>query len=428
MDYQSIFAEAIAALHGEKRYRVFADLERIAGRFPHALWRSDGEAREIVVWCSNDYLGMGQHPAVVEAMADAARRMGVGAGGTRNISGTNHPLVTLEAELADLHGKEAALVFTSGFVSNEAAISTIAKMLPDCVILSDQFNHASMIEGVRRSGAQKLIFRHNDLAHLEDLLKAQSRVRPKLIAFESVYSMDGDVAPIGRIADLAEKYGAMTYLDEVHAVGMYGARGGGIAERDGVMDRIDVIEGTLAKAFGTLGGYVAARRVVIDTIRSYAPGFIFTTALPPALAAAATTSIRHLKACSEERDGQRRAVALTKAALTEAGLPLMPSETHIVPLLVGNPDLCKQASDLLLHEHGIYIQPINYPTVPRGTERLRITPTPLHDEVLIERLVSALTSVWQRLGLPLGADLDTPRQTAAVSGNTRMAIFPPAGG
>ena len=429
MDYHSIFAEAIAALHAERRYRVFADLQRVAGRFPYALWRSGAETREIVVWCSNDYLGMGQNETVIGSMTEAARRMGVGAGGTRNISGTNHPLVTLENELADLHGKEAALVFTSGFISNEASISTIAKMLPDCVILSDELNHASMIEGVRRSGAQKIIFRHNDLDHLESLLQAQSRVRPKLIIFESVYSMDGDVAPIGRIADLADKYGAMTYLDEVHAVGMYGPRGGGIAERDGVMDRIDVIEGTLAKAFGALGGYVAASRVIVDTIRSYAPGFIFTTALPPGIAAAAATSIRHLKESSAEREGQRRAVAETRAALTAAGLPVTRSETHIIPIHVGDANLCKRASDLLLEKHGIYIQPINYPTVPRGTERRRITPTPFHDAALVEALAGALVSVWRELGLPLFSDgeEEMPRQ-AAAGGNAHVAVFPPAGG
>jgi 5-aminolevulinate synthase len=428
MDYRSIFAEAIAALHAERRYRVFADLERIAGRFPYAIRRSGHEAREIVVWCSNDYLGMGQHPRVVAAMAETAQKMGVGAGGTRNISGTNRPLVALEAELADLHGKEAALVFTSGFVSNEAAISTIAKMLPDCVILSDELNHASMIEGVRRSGAQKMIFRHNDLDNLESLLKSISRVRPKLIVFESVYSMDGDIAPIGKIADLAEKYGAMTYLDEVHAVGMYGPRGGGIAERDGVMHRIDVIEGTLAKGFGTLGGYVAADRVIVDTIRSYAPGFIFTTALPPAIAAAAATSIRHLKTSSAERDAQQRAVTATKSALTAAGLPVMATDTHIVPLLVGNADLCKKASDLLLEEHGIYIQPINYPTVPRGTERLRITPTPFHDAALVNGLTAALVSVWNRLGMPLFTGNEAEPRRIAAAGNARVAVFPPAGG
>ena len=402
MDYQSIFTQAIAALHAERRYRVFADLERIAGRFPHAIWHAEAGDREIVVWCSNDYLGMSQNNAVIAAMSEATRTMGVGAGGTRNISGTNHPLVLLEGELADLHGKEAALVFTSGFVSNEATISTIAKLLPDCIIFSDELNHASMIEGMRRSGAQKMIFRHNDLAHLEQLLKAASPERAKLIAFESVYSMDGDIAPIARIADLADKYGAMTYLDEVHAVGMYGPRGGGIAERDGVMDRIDVIEGTLAKAFGTLGGYVASSRVVIDTIRSYAPGFIFTTALPPAICSAATAAIRHLKSSNWERERHQDRAARVKAILNAAGLPVMSSDTHIVPLFVGDPEKCKQASDLLLEEHGIYIQPINYPTVAKGTERLRITPSPYHDDVLIDRLAEALLQVWDRLGLPLG--------------------------
>jgi len=424
MNYDAIFQSAVDALRAEKRYRVFADLERIAGRFPHAVWRRGGKRREIVVWCSNDYLGMGQHPSVIRALTAAAEGMGAGAGGTRNISGTNHPLIQLETELADLHGKEAALVFTSGFVSNEATISTLARLLPDCLILSDQLNHASMIAGVKSSGAARQIFRHNDLEHLEQLLKAAGRERAKLIVFESVYSMDGDVAPIARICDLAETYGAMTYIDEVHAVGMYGPRGAGIAERDGVMDRIDVIEGTLAKAFGVMGGYITAAEPVADAIRSYAPGFIFTTALPPALCAAATASIRHLKASSTEREAHQRQAQRTKAALSSAGLPVMPTDTHIVPLLVGNPDLCKQASDLLMERHGIYIQPINYPTVPQGTERLRITPTPFHDDALIAALRDALVDVWQTLGLPF----ETPAEVTTPAYEASAWIFPAAGG
>jgi 5-aminolevulinate synthase len=336
MDYRGLFEDAVDALRQEKRYRVFADLERIAGSFPRAIYRDVSDnAREITIWCSNDYLGMGQHPKVVAAMQDTAGKLGVGAGGTRNIAGTNRPLVELERSLADLHRKESALVFTSGFVSNEAAISTIARLMPDCIIFSDQLNHASMIQGVRQSGMEKKIFRHNDVAHLRELLSAVDRKRPKLIAFESVYSMDGDVAPIAEICDLAEEFGAMTYIDEVHAVGMYGPRGGGIADRDGLMERIDVIEGTLAKAFGVMGGYVAANRAVIDAIRSYAPEFIFTTALPPALCAAARTSIEHLKASPAEREQHQRQAHLTKTILADAGLPVMETDTHIVPLIVG---------------------------------------------------------------------------------------------
>jgi 5-aminolevulinate synthase len=402
MNYDAIFARALNVLHEERRYRVFADLERIAGRFPHAYWHSPQGKRNVVIWCSNDYLGMSQHPKVIGAVVETATRMGAGAGGTRNIAGTNHPLVELEAELADLHGKPAALVFTSGYVSNQTGIATIAKLLPDCLILSDAWNHNSMIEGVRQAGTEKAIWRHNDTRHLEELLAAQPLDRAKLIVFEGLYSMDGDVAPVKAICDLAEKYGAMTYCDEVHAVGMYGPRGGGICAREGQMERVDVLEGTLAKAFGSLGGYIAASANIVDAVRSYSPGFIFTTALPPAVCAGIVAAIRHLKTSDWERERHQDRAARVKAVLHAAGLPVMPSETHIVPLFVGDPEKCKQASDMLLADHGIYIQPINYPTVPRGKERLRITPSPYHDDKLIDALAEALVDVWQRLELPFG--------------------------
>jgi 5-aminolevulinate synthase len=401
MDYSAFFAGALKALRDERRYRVFADIERMAGRFPYATWHSDQGPREVAIWCSNDYLGMAQHPKVIGAMVEAASRMGTGAGGTRNIAGNNHPLVELERELASLHGKPAALVFTSGYVSNQTGIATIARLLPDCLILSDALNHNSMIEGVRHSACEKQIWRHNDVAHLEELLKAARADRPKLIVFESLYSMDGDIAPIHAICDLAERYGAMTYVDEVHAVGMYGPRGGGITDRDNAAKRVDVIEGTLAKAFGCLGGYITGSREMIDAVRSYAPGFIFTTALPPAICAAATAAIRHLKSSQWERDRHQERAARVKAVLTSAGLPVMTSDTHIEPVLVADPEKCKAASDMLLADHGIYIQPINYPTVPRGMERLRITPSPYHDDALIDALAAGLVDVWERLGLPM---------------------------
>ena len=401
LDYGAFFDFALDQLRDERRYRVFADLERRAGRFPHAIWHSPAGPRDVVIWCSNDYLGMAQHPNVVGAMVEAASQMGTGAGGTRNIAGTNHPLIELEHELASLHGKEAALVFTSGYVSNQTGIATIARMLPHCLLLSDALNHNSMIEGVRQSSAERQIWRHNDIGHLEQLLRAAAPDRPKLILCESLYSMDGDVAPLHRICDLAARYGAMTYVDEVHAVGMYGPHGGGIAERDGVMDRIDILEGTLAKAFGCLGGYIAANANVIDAVRSYAPGFIFTTALPPPICAAATAAIRHLKSSQWERDRHQDRAARLKSVLQTAGLPVMPNETHIVPVHVGDPEKCKLISDLLLWKYDIYIQPINYPTVPRGLERLRITPSPHHSDELMDRLVDALVRVWDQLKLPL---------------------------
>lgn len=400
VDYDKHLDDALASLHEEGRYRVFTDLARRAGQFPRAIDYSTTPHREITVWCSNDYLGIGQNPEVMTAMKTAIDEMGTGAGGTRNISGTHHMIVELENELCDLHDKPAALVFTSGYISNEATISTLAKLLPDCLILSDELNHASMIEGVRQSGCSKLIWRHNDMDHLESLLRDAAPERPKLIVFESVYSMDGDIAPIEEICDLAEKYGALTYLDEVHAVGMYGARGGGIAERDNLMHRIDVIEGTLAKAFGVMGGYITGNRNLVDAIRSFAPGFIFTTSLPPAIAAGAIKSVQLIKQSNVGQAlrtrHQERAETL-KDKLEKAGLPVLRSQTHIVPLMVGDPVLCKAASDRLLNEHNIYIQPINYPTVPRGTERLRITPTPLHDDEMLQNLVEAVSEVWAYL-------------------------------
>jgi len=397
LDYDSIFKAAIDRLHDEGRYRVFIDILRTKGSFPNAhCFHGHNGPKPITVWCSNDYLGMGQHPSVVAAMEEALHSVGAGSGGTRNIGGNTHYHIQLEAELASLHGKEAALLFTSGYVSNEAALSTLGKLLPGCIIFSDELNHASMIAGIRNSGCEKRVFRHNDLEHLEELLLEAPAETPKLIAFESVYSMDGDIAPIAEICDLADQYGALTYLDEVHAVGMYGEHGGGISERDGVAERLTIIEGTLGKAFGVMGGYIAADKTIIDCIRSYAPGFIFTTSLSPVLVAGALASVHHLKTSTEERQAQQSSAAMLKAKFTAASLPLMPSVTHIVPLLVGCPIKAKRISDILLAEYGLYVQPINYPTVPRGTERLRFTPGPCHSTEMMDALTAALVEIWDR--------------------------------
>ncbi|HKD21489.1 MAG TPA: 5-aminolevulinate synthase [Rhizomicrobium sp.] len=392
--YATKFRDALQSLRREGRYRVFTDIVRRRGDYPRADYHGSGSPKPITVWCSNDYLGMSQHPKVLAAMHAAIDAAGGGSGGTRNISGTTHFHVELEAELADLHGKEAALLFTSGFVSNDATLATLGKLLPGLIVFSDALNHASMIEGIRHGGVEKRVFRHNDLGHLEELLRAVDPAAPKLIAFESVYSMDGDFGPIARICDLAEKYGALTYLDEVHGVGLYGARGAGVAARDGAMHRVDIVEGTLAKAFGVMGGYIAASAEIVDCIRSFAPGFIFTTSLPPVLTAGVLASVRHLKGSDAERAQLQERAARLKRLLADAGLPVMNSPSHVVPVFVGDAALCKQVSDALLRDHGIYVQPINFPTVPRGTERLRFTPSPFHTDAMMDELVRALDAVW----------------------------------
>ncbi len=400
MNYDKVFSAAIDRLHEEGRYRVFIDILRNKGSYPNArCFAGHNGPKPITVWCSNDYLAMGQHPKVIAAMEEALHDVGAGSGGTRNIGGNTHYHVDLEGELADLHGKEGALLFTSGYISNEATLATLGKILPGCIIYSDELNHASMIAGIRNSGCEKRVWRHNDLAHLEELLAADDPEAPKLIAFESVYSMNGDVAAIADICDLADTYNALTYCDEVHAVGMYGPRGGGITDRDGVADRVTIIEGTLGKAFGVMGGYIAADQNIIDVIRSYAPGFIFTTSLSPVLVAGVLASVRHLKASSEEREAQQAAAAFLKTSFAEAGLPVMNSTTHIVPLMIGDPVRAKKISDILLAEYGVYVQPINYPTVPRGTERLRFTPGPAHTEAMMAELTVALIEIWSRLAL-----------------------------